>query len=225
MVEIILLYLTTILVSKAIDTYNILVRMKDLTDAGYKLKNDRIIEDMHKELKVRADYWYIPFYNMYDSLACFYDYISNDKSMLLYQEYKYDRVEELNPREKKKYEENPSMLNAYLLEYKMENIRSKSNSISLSDGSKIFYTMDSEEGIKFVDCIGPSQYRDEKQLTSYLLDGYELIIDEYANNLKEYDLTEEELNLKLEQINEVKIYINTAREKIDNNAKTLVKKI
>ena len=225
--ELLIMYLASVLISKGIDTYNVLLRMKDLTDAGYKLRNDKIMEDMHKEIRIKNDYWYVPFYNIYDSLLGYFDYVNNDKSTLLYQEYQADRVEELNPREKRKYEESPTMLNAYLLEYKMENIRNKSSKINLSDGSVLYYTMDAEEGIKFVDCVGPSQYRDERQLTTYLIDGYDLILDEYLEQLENNNLSEDELQEKINQINEVKEYLNKAREKLSdiNDSKTLVKKI
>ena len=226
MIQIILMYFSTILISKGIDTYNILSRMKDLTDAGYKLKMETIDNDIHKELRIKDDYWLIPFYNIYDALKGYYDY-QNNKSDLLYQEYSFDRVEELNPREKRKYEESPTMLNAWLLQYKMENIRDNASEISLSDGSKIYYTMDALDGIKFVDCIGPSQYRDERQLTSYLLDGYELVIDEYQTNIEKEITDIDELEQKIKDINEIREYLKTAREKLYNQKQenTLIKKL
>lgn len=223
MTEVLIVYLSTVIISKVIDKINVLIRLKDLTDAGYKLKNERIMEDIHKELVLKNDYYYIPFYNIYDSLKSLYEY-QNCKSDLLYQEYSYDRVEELNPREKKKYEENPTLLNAWLLEYKMENIREKCSKISLSDGSIVYYKMSAEHGLEFVDCIGPSQNRDENYLKSILIDGYTLIIDEYKEDILNRNLPNDELVKKLNDINEVYNYLALAKEKLNSNNKVLERK-
>lgn len=205
-------YLGTVVFSFALEKYHEMVMMKDISDAGYKLKESDD-EGTHSAIKVQDDHILIPFVNMYEAISNYISYQNNlftflsEASML-------DLVEEMSKKEKEVYNQNPTLLNAYFLQKKMVFNRARSHSLTLDDGSTIYYLFDNEEIIKIVEATGSLENKSEQEQTEILVNEYIKATDELAEKYESMhqDRRLEELQIQREYFKLAKRYLEMYRD-------------
>ena len=222
MIGVTLTYLLTILLSKGINCYHVLTITKDMTDAGYKLKENPESENTFKKIEVDNKNWYVPFLNIYEATSNYADFINNADSEL-YSMKMEGLLEDLNNYEREEYEKNPTMLRAYFLEFLMELKKTDTRYYTFEDGSKAFFKFDIDKGIEIINCTGPKQYLDKNYLILSIIDGIEKYQDEYIEKHKD-ELTEEQLEKFMEDLRLQRNLYNKARDYIYGDKK-LSKKI
>ena len=208
--------LGTYALSFLIEKYHQLVLMKDMADAGYKLKENND-PDTHKNIKVVDDYILIPFLNVYEAVSNYIQYI-NSKYLFLTEAHMLDLIEEMSKKEKEIYNKKPTMLNAYFLQSKMEFRRRRSQSLDYEDGSQIFFNINDKKGVELVEVIGPLNRKSESEQKVILVESLNAVLDFYEEKYKENNFGED-LEKELENIAVTRSYLEKAKDNYEGDVK------
>lgn len=227
MLELLIIYLSTIIISKTIDSFEKIVMRKDITDAGYKFKNNNQLNNDNITVKTKSNTLLIPFYNIYDALLNIKSYY-DERLTFLTNLNMLGLVEEMTTIEKREYEKNPSYFNAYFYQFKLAMKRLKSLAVDIDENNIIFYKID-EYGIKLIDSDGDIAYKSELNQTNIVIDHLKKCLDieeERLFDTDEVDINEELIN-EIEEIECSKSYLMKLKESLLNeeNYKKLTRKL
>lgn len=129
-------WLITVIGSYTIALRLIFIMMKDLADAGYKLNLDNLKKFNGEVTQNNTNsniLLFIPILNMFYSFKMVIDY-NNTKWNILDQFSVLGVLESLSPEEKREYEKEPTLLNAFMLSVLKENSNfMKDDNIDLDD--------------------------------------------------------------------------------------------
>ena len=147
-IEVLSVWVGSIILSFAMNISNVLKIVKDLADSGYKI-NDNKLSKLNKEMepeyvKYRSMMLFLPIVNV---MTVALDRIKYIKSSDLYFN-KLDvlgSIEEMSDYEKIAYAENPTGLNAILLQIKMETKLQNALKVKLADKSVIYFDKEDDE--------------------------------------------------------------------------------
>ena len=147
-IEVLSVWVGSIILSFAMNISNVLKIVKDLADSGYKINNNklsRLNKEMEPEyVKYRSMMLFLPIVNV---MTVALDRIKYIKSSDLYFN-KLDvlgSIEEMSDYEKIAYAENPTGLNAILLQIKMETKLQNALKVKLADKSVIYFDKEDDE--------------------------------------------------------------------------------
>lgn len=143
--ELVLVYLGTIIASFVIELDNGFQMFKDVADAGYKIDIDKMSEFTNKlrnnkkqESLLRI---FVPIYNILRAMQIRMQYIQQ-RFIVLDQLNVMDCLEEMTESEKEEYSKKPTGLNALLIPLKSNIEISKAIKIELKDEGTLWYVFD-----------------------------------------------------------------------------------
>lgn len=157
--ELVLIYLGTVIASFIIELDNGFQMFKDVADAGYKIDIDKMSEFMNKirnsqkqESLLRI---FVPIYNVLRAMQIRMQYIQQ-RFLVLDQLNVMDCIEEMTEAEKIEYSKKPTGLNAILIPLKANIEISNAIKIELKDEGAIWYKFEEKTNeIKIVKAEGP----------------------------------------------------------------------
>ena len=218
MIELVVIYVGSIVSSLIINKLHELVMVKDLADNNYKLNTDETC-NIDEERRFDKYYIFIPIYNVCKSLS---DYITY-KSDVFFQTKAYtdNLIKEFSPIEKEEYHHNPSLINANLLEYKMCIKRKMAHKIVIDD-SLIYYNLSMNKGLEVVDSEGRLSHESRTYQTNKLYEAIEKSLDEVVKDTLDEVEDKDEY---LKEIEMTKEYLKNARNYLEEqkNIKKLTK--
>lgn len=205
MVDLIILYIGSIVISVVIDIIHKNVMIKDLADNNLKLNFNGLDDIDEKELDNKY-YLLIPIYNIAKSLN---DYVMYKNDIyFLTKAYRDNLVKEFNSIEREEYSKHPNIINANLLEYKIYFRRKYAHSIQIDD-SIIYYKLSVNKGLEVVDSEGSLSYESRNYQTNKLYSAIESSLDEVVE--KTIDSVEDKEEY-LKQIQMTKEYLQNAKK-------------
>lgn len=217
--ELLIIWLTTIIISFEIETISFLRMCKDLADNGYKFNLKKIVELKNqinpRELKYKQILKFIPIFNILNELSIMFQY-NNNKSLLIDNFRIFNMIEEFTDLEKEEYLKKPTMLNALLAPVKAASRLSKAYELEIEtdiESSKIFYEINEQNEIIILQISG-----DAKKLT---LEEQKKKVNEYYKSIIKRGI--EEYGDKDKFLSEIKRTNLDIRKafKIDNNQSSL----
>ena len=157
--ELVLIYLGTVIASFILELDNGFQMFKDVADAGYKIDIDKMSEFMNKirnnqkqESLLRI---FVPIYNVLRAMQIRMQYIQQ-RFLVLDQLNVMDCIEEMTEAEKIEYSKKPTGLNAILIPLKANIEISNAIKIELKDEGTIWYKFEEKTNeIKIVKAEGP----------------------------------------------------------------------
>ena len=218
MIDVIVLYLTTIVIAIIINKIHELSIVKDLADNNYKLNLDNV-DNINKINDNNNVYLYIPIYNIAKSISNFIEY-KNDYFFLT-AAYSEHLVKEFSTMEKKMYKKHPNIINANMLEYKMY-LKKKFAHQIVVDNSLIYFNLSTAKGLELVESEGKLSYESENKQTHILYNAIEKSLDEVVEkNINEVDDKDE----YIKQIEMTKEYLRNVKNNLEEqkNIKKLIK--
>jgi len=157
--EIVLVYLSTVIMSFIFELDNGFTMFKDVADAGYKIDIDRMTEFTNKIKNSKNTNSLlrilIPFYNVFIAMQLRMQY-NQQKFAMLDQLNVMDCIEEMTEAEKIEYAKKPTGLNAIMIPLKSSIQASKAIKIEIKDEGTLWYIFDDKtKEIKIVKAEGP----------------------------------------------------------------------
>ena len=218
--EILSLWLGSIVLSFAMNISNVLKIVKDLADSGYKINNNKLSK-LNKEMepeyvKYRSMMLFLPIVNV---MTVALDRIKYIKSSDLYFN-KLDvlgSIEEMSDYEKIAYAENPTGLNAILLQIKMETKLQNALKVKLADKSVIYFDKEDDE-IVIYKAEGPFSQLSGIEQKQRITEIYNKFAEEIYLNYEEIEglmnsLINEKKHIKEKKLNNgTEIRINNLRQ-------------
>ena len=239
-IEVLSVWVGSIILSFAMNISNVLKIVKDLADSGYKI-NDNKLSKLNKEMepeyvKYRSMMLFLPIVNV---MTVALDRIKYIKSSDLYFN-KLDvlgSIEEMSDYEKIAYAENPTGLNAILLQIKMETKLQNALKVKLADKSVIYFDKEDDE-IVIYKAEGPFSQLSGIEQKQRITEIYNKFAEEIYLNYEEIEglmnsLINEKKHIKEKKLNNgTEIRINNLRqlkedllqEKEETVSNTLIKK-
>lgn len=191
--EIIIIWIATIIASFCMEMYNELRMFKDVADAGYKVDINRIAE-LGKQLnpdgtKITLMSLLVIGVNMLMVFQRAIEY-NNVRPYVLDQLNVIDALEEMSELEKQEYAKNPTSLNALMIIVKKNIEASNAITIKIKDGneqSEIKFKMGSSlEDITIVSVTGPSarlsEEEQKKQVVETLKNAVKAGLDKFGDS-------------------------------------------
>ena len=201
MINIVVLYLGTVVVSIIVDKIHKYSLIKDLADNNYKLNIDKV-NDINEEEDSGKYYIFIPIYNLYKSIS---DYVIYKNDVFFPTvAYRDGLIKDFTTMEKKMYQEHPNVINANTLEYRMY-LKKKFAHKVVVDDSLVYFNLSLTKGLELVESEGKLSRESEYNQTDKLYNVIEKSLDEVLENninsvndkneyLKQIELTKEFLN-------------------------------
>lgn len=190
--ELIFLWITTVIASFGMDFANGLRMFKDVADAGYKIDTKRLNE-LSKQLNPNAPNTtllslLVPIVNIWQVFKKTIQY-NEVRPMVLDQLNIMDCIEEMSELEKEEYEKKPTGLNAFLIPLKTEIRLSKAQSIKIKNGNdtnEIIYEMGKTiDDIVILKVNGPAARLSIEEQKQMIVDAWKNIfqtgVEKYGN--------------------------------------------
>ena len=226
MLDLILSYIFTVLVSLGIDLITLIDVTKVIFDNGYKFDfTNTSYKEISKTTSIAKIIRLIPLINIFDSLMMNFT-IKNNKDSIIDNLSVHDMLEELTEEEKEKYNKKTNFFSAIAIMINSKKNSKNSEITRLKDGSFVYSKY--VNGEINIDTIGPiSELKNEEQI--------KVIIEEMQNTdtnspLKDMLIEEEiipkksKLVLKLEKLrNDLKNHINELENEEKNNNQKIKK--
>lgn len=239
LIEILSVWIGSIILSFAMNISNVLKIVKDLADLGYKINNNklsRLNKEMNPEyVKNRSLMLFFPIVNVMTVAADRIKYIQSS-SAYFNKLYALGAIEEMSDYEKIAYAENSTGLNAILLQIKMETKLKNAFKVKLADKSVIYFDKENDE-IVIYKAEGPFSNLSGIEQKRKITEIYNRFAEEIYLNYEEIEglmnsLINEKKHIKEKKLNNgTEIRINNLRqlkeellqEKEENENKPLVK--
>ena len=227
--ELIIFWITTIILTIILELKNSFRIIKDIADAGYKFEKERLAE-VNKEINPNAKKasfmtMLIPVINLLETMKRVISY-NNSRDTILDGLNVLDVLEEMTELEKEEYKKNPTGLNAIIVPIKIKTKLENAIILTVNENdqeSKIFYEYDENGNIIILKVDGPlSNYSNDKIIEIINMDREKMLDfikemfgtpDEFINSLKEEVNKENNITLEKEKLIELKNQIINSKEK------------
>lgn len=220
LINLILLWLGSILVCYGIDVFATCQMIKDVGKQGYKLnivKGQRLSNFLEKDSKkFKLLVYFIPIVNVCFQTIKLVNYFNKDKFSLIEQLRPYDCIEEFTKEEQEKYREKPTCLNALRIA-SASLIKEKDKILILSymennKESKIYHHTDENGIITVLKATGPAMKLTTSEQEAKITELYDRIASDLAKRFNTTEEAREYLNTLFagsKNIVEIKIPIQT----------------
>ena len=220
LIEILSVWIGSIILSFAMNISNVLKIVKDLADLGYKINNNklsRLNKEMNPEyVKNRSLMLFFPIVNVMTVVADRIKYIQSSSAYFN----KLDAlrtIEEMSDYKKIAYAQNSTVLNAILLQIKMETKLKNAFKVKLADKSVIYFDKENDE-IVIYKAEGPFSNLSGIEQKRKITEIYNRFAEEIYLNYEEIEglmnsLINEKKHIKEKKLNNgTEIRINNLRQ-------------